>query len=1111
MVTYQNKFACTIEINEVDFVTPEKAWSFDHRQPSAIYWQVEIDDVQPVNLCSEFSDALDLEDDEPLLHNEIPSLPIDAELDAELVSAERIDTLKMKATRKYKKRAKPNVNGNSQWQRKTNVLVTQQNHIKINQNLTNGIEILLKCKNGCWDAHSINEADMKDKITAYVSLPTQYAKSDWLHQAVNSVAENHTYNLGLPTKHSVCSSCFYSYNGIPRSTFFDAKSQAENLGVRHKLRRTGSGKPKRYLDMVIQYLLTYAAINAEQMPHMEEIHLNAFSWLTVYNQIIRDVPPLATMSYSTFMKNRKEGCNHIKIRKYSEFAKCSTCSELRDEISKTLGIRRQELIEDYNIHIAWQEAEKKEKRKHILKCLRKGEKSYCLIDIDGMDKHKTSIGKRVEEDKDTNQAAKLGCGIEGAQVYFKGVMKTYAYTQYARFPNGSDGIMNVLLDCITRSGVGVDGAFPDTLYIYYDNCSRENKNKYMLGLLHCLIHMGCFKKIKLCFLPVGHTHDRVDRFFRIINRYIKFLNIMSLKDLWSGIKKCQLQDELRENSPPVECVHIGAQGCYSAAMAPYLEKDSKIAGITGPRCFIIKRGADGIVQHWYRNQLQTTKKSGIGGDNLWMPYNELPFQMFPHGFPPIEHLLSPTLVPYVPIDIDQLRESNEMWNRKAYIDEATYRDHNTLFLKFEAEDAMTCRECSAYRHTMAKHGRSANHDKAEAAVNSSLYHTAYTGMKKHLQEPNDNHGLFQSQLPWPHRHYYWNMALLQYSHHMLIAEIPRTQHQAELHTRVISQQVEGQHVHAVGKSAGKVPKKKITDSEGKMDPGDKNITGNMYAICRNDNKVKPWFVIFIESCVMKQIEAGPDVSSTSSDACAGLKPKVFKVKYREMASSAPDGEGPFLFRWAKWALDKNTKQFGIINEWSKIPRKTPPSAGMTQGFLREANFEVSPIKTAWAESLITWDKDVYKLLRKDHHIRGETKAYVEKILQRRANDNECIPPMPVEGLYCDGEYDEVLQESAAGSAGVKKSIKRKAKKWNDDDTETSSSSEESSDEVDDDETNVVSAINLKGPARRKFLLKQFVKETGVRKGKLYNDVWDWTLSEVGSRPTVEESKRGRKK
>jgi hypothetical protein len=48
------------------------------------------------------------------------------------------------------------------------------------------------------------------------------------------------------------------------------------------------------------------------------------------------------------------------------------------------------------------------------------------------------------------------------------------------------------------------------LCIQVDNCGRENKNKYLLGLCATLVGLGYFEEVRVGFLLVGHTHFDID-------------------------------------------------------------------------------------------------------------------------------------------------------------------------------------------------------------------------------------------------------------------------------------------------------------------------------------------------------------------------------------------------------------------------------------------------------------------------------------------------------------------------------------------------------------------------------------------------------------------------
>ena len=77
-----------------------------------------------------------------------------------------------------------------------------------------------------------------------------------------------------------------------------------------------------------------------------------------------------------------------------------------------------------------------------------------------------------------------------------------------------------------------DGAkFPDVLYVQADNAS-DNKNLTTMGLMELLRDTHVFRKIKFCFLPVGHTHEDVDGSFGALSR--RLVNNKVRQDLKPG-------------------------------------------------------------------------------------------------------------------------------------------------------------------------------------------------------------------------------------------------------------------------------------------------------------------------------------------------------------------------------------------------------------------------------------------------------------------------------------------------------------------------------------------------------------------------------------------------
>jgi hypothetical protein len=69
------------------------------------------------------------------------------------------------------------------------------------------------------------------------------------------------------------------------------------------------------------------------------------------------------------------------------------------------------------------------------------------------------------------------------------------------------------------------------LYVQADNCYKENKNKWVMFFCALLVSWGWFEEVYMSFLPVGHTHEDIDRLFsylRIILSCDEYNTLMAL-------------------------------------------------------------------------------------------------------------------------------------------------------------------------------------------------------------------------------------------------------------------------------------------------------------------------------------------------------------------------------------------------------------------------------------------------------------------------------------------------------------------------------------------------------------------------------------------------------
>jgi hypothetical protein len=103
---------------------------------------------------------------------------------------------------------------------------------------------------------------------------------------------------------------------------------------------------------------------------------------------------------------------------------------------------------------------------------------------------------------------------------------------YPWYPSDSNLSCSVLLDLLALIYEKVGrNHFPPVLFLQLDNCGRENKNHAVIGLLACLVKEKIFKQVYLNFLPVGHTHAKVDQRFSRISMLLKPKDIATMDEM----------------------------------------------------------------------------------------------------------------------------------------------------------------------------------------------------------------------------------------------------------------------------------------------------------------------------------------------------------------------------------------------------------------------------------------------------------------------------------------------------------------------------------------------------------------------------------------------------
>ena len=142
-------------------------------------------------------------------------------------------------------------------------------------------------------------------------------------------------------------------------------------------------------------------------------------------------------------------------------------------------------------------------------------KYLCLI-IDGITST-TTVVPGYQRRRDLAQ--KFGetsapCHLTGCK---DATGRVYAAWNWDNVPKDGNFVPNVLLRVLDIYKEE-HGYLPPVLYMQLDNTCRENKNKFVFSFLAYLVTMGVFKKIKVNFLLVGHTHEDIDQYFSVVSK-----------------------------------------------------------------------------------------------------------------------------------------------------------------------------------------------------------------------------------------------------------------------------------------------------------------------------------------------------------------------------------------------------------------------------------------------------------------------------------------------------------------------------------------------------------------------------------------------------------------
>ncbi len=296
-------------------------------------------------------------------------------------------------------------------------------------------------------------------------------------------------------------------------------------------RTIGFHKISPQKDAILSFLLRLGEDCSERMPDTNELHLPFFQKREVYALFVNEYKKLYPGSVPSdhyFFSVWKKNCSQIKVRKASRFTICEVCEEIRSSMKDAIikGEKMDRILEKRAVHLKMVHDERMEYQKKRDRA-RLNPSEYCSIIIDGADQREYGLPHfaiKTKDQKGLSLKLKL-IGLLEHEV--QNVLHIFTMTE--EHETGA----NHIIECLHRfiNSRKRKGSLPRKFFVQMDNCSRENKNRYVFSYLEALVALDIFDVVEAGFLPKGHTHEDVDQCFSQLSGRLKTRDAITVLDM----------------------------------------------------------------------------------------------------------------------------------------------------------------------------------------------------------------------------------------------------------------------------------------------------------------------------------------------------------------------------------------------------------------------------------------------------------------------------------------------------------------------------------------------------------------------------------------------------
>ena len=181
------------------------------------------------------------------------------------------------------------------------------------------------------------------------------------------------------------------------------------------------------------------------------------------------------------------------------------------------------------IHLDYAALERKKIRHHTDKCKNRNSDKHMGLIFDGMTQDTTALPHFTRK-PGWLQRHKYKVHVQGVMVAGRKPKLEFAYANISNDANMSITTLHNAILGEQKLRLQEGRPLPEVLYVQADNVNSNKSKAFMAYLCH-LVNLGVFKKVKVNYLLVGHTHEFIDQMFSRFSLALRHEDAFTLEQL----------------------------------------------------------------------------------------------------------------------------------------------------------------------------------------------------------------------------------------------------------------------------------------------------------------------------------------------------------------------------------------------------------------------------------------------------------------------------------------------------------------------------------------------------------------------------------------------------